>query len=497
MKKLKNALPFIYLTLVTVWLRLINLGYSDYQGDEIRALYRPQAGQEISNFLLNQRKGPVQFLVTYIIKLFNFAYDNEFFVRLPFALAGIGAVYFFYKFLKLEFGKRIALYSALFMALNGLFVAFARIVQYQSFVILFSILTLYFLSLSTKNKTWKISGLYLGAASWGISILTHFDGIFIAPFVLYLLYRWYKDTNFTLIKSIKIKHLAFSLAIFLAILSVFYVPFFFSISESTKEYWSNRISSRTGSSISTFKLYNPIFVIYLYAILAFLSLSRFKEKLPLLAWFLFPFFAMEILVSQPGTHIYTYIIPLCILISYGLENLDVLIEKNQTKLKFINNWYLKLIIFLLLFSLSHVVFVDNTREYAWEDKRFLMLELPKKHNQSSFGFPYYRHWEEIGTYFQTLEENGYYLTNEKKSIASYYVPANLKNMELEADAAQLSGYTYLIYIKKPQSRNERMLEKEPSFWESKHEPVKTYLNNGRVVAKIYRLSASELEKIRN
>jgi len=95
MRKLIKAFPLIYLIFVTLWLRLINLGYSDYQGDEIKALYRPEAGQGISEFLFSQRKGPIQFFVTYIIKIFNPNYDNEFFVRLPFAVAGILAVYFF------------------------------------------------------------------------------------------------------------------------------------------------------------------------------------------------------------------------------------------------------------------------------------------------------------------------------------------------------------------------------------------------------------------
>lgn len=95
MKKRSNILPVVCLIFVSLWLRLINLGYSNYQGDEIKALYRPQVGQNMIDFLLNQRKEPIQFLITYIMSIFNPEYDNEFLLRLPFAIAGILAIYFF------------------------------------------------------------------------------------------------------------------------------------------------------------------------------------------------------------------------------------------------------------------------------------------------------------------------------------------------------------------------------------------------------------------
>lgn len=95
MPKFKTIIPLIYLIFVTLWLRLSNLGYSNYQGDEIKALYLPQLGENLLDFLLRQRKGPIQFLVTYGMRIFNPSYDNELLMRLPFALAGILAIYFF------------------------------------------------------------------------------------------------------------------------------------------------------------------------------------------------------------------------------------------------------------------------------------------------------------------------------------------------------------------------------------------------------------------
>ncbi len=49
-----------FLIFVTMWLHLVNLGYSDYQGDEISALPLPNSNQSLVDFLLTQKKGPVQ-----------------------------------------------------------------------------------------------------------------------------------------------------------------------------------------------------------------------------------------------------------------------------------------------------------------------------------------------------------------------------------------------------------------------------------------------------
>ncbi|RUR72133.1 ArnT family glycosyltransferase [Chlorogloeopsis fritschii PCC 9212] len=492
MKKIINKIPLAYLILATFWLRLINIGYSNYQGDEIKALYRPQDGQSMLNFLLTQRKGPIQFLVTYLMSFINPDYDNEFLLRLPFTIASIFAIYFFYKFVKIEFGQKIALYSSLFVSLNGLFVAFARIVQYQSFVILFSVLALYFFSLSTKYYGWRIYGLYLGMLLWGLSILAHYDGIFIAPFVFYLVYRWYVNSRNN---KQTIKHLIYATTIFLASLSVFYIPFFLSISESTKEYWVDRISKQSVSSTKTFMTYNPLFLIYIYAVLGLMGLFKIKENSSVVLWFLFPLIALETLVGNPGTHIYTYVIPFCILMAFGLEEFHSFLKKrffNQSKYISV---FIVSTIYISSFLFSHLLFIDNKQEYPWENKNFFFLNFKRQSRQSLFGFPYYRHWEKVELYLESAKSNGYFITNEKKSITRYYIPGNFKNLELYPYDSNSTGEIYVIYIRNPQSGNKKILDKEQSYWEERYQPVKTFSNHGRIVTTIYRFSGSEWEKV--
>jgi len=84
-KERPYLIPLACLILVTVWMRIANLGYSDYQGDEIKALATPLSGESLGEFLLEQRKGPVQFLVTYGIQLAHPSLSNQFLTRLPFA----------------------------------------------------------------------------------------------------------------------------------------------------------------------------------------------------------------------------------------------------------------------------------------------------------------------------------------------------------------------------------------------------------------------------
>ncbi len=483
-QKIINQFPLVCLIIITLWLRLVNLGYSNYQGDEIKALYRPKPDQNLLDFLLHQRKGPIQFLITYIMSFFNSNYDNEFLLRLPFALAGIFAIYFFYKLVRLEFGHKIAFYSSFFVASNGLFVAFARIVQYQSFVILFLVLALYFLSLSTKYNHLRIYGLYLGMGFWGLSILAHYDGIFVAPFVFYLAYRWYINNRN------QRQYLICAIICFIALVSVFYIPFFLSISESTKQYWSDRISRQSVSSLKTFTTYNPFLIIYLYLFLGLWGLVRIKENFSIFLWFLFPCLFLEIFVSNPGTHIYTYVLPFCILMAFGLEEI-------QSRLKNCINFSFLSAIYIICFYFSHLLFVDNQQEYPWEDKKVLFLTVRKQSRQSLFGFPYYRHWEKVGAYLQSTGSNGYFATNEKKSITRYYIPESFKNVESYPIPESLQGEIYVIYIKNPQSGNKKIGNKEESYWERKYKPLRTFCNHGRVVTTIYRISFSDWKNIVN
>ena len=286
----KATIPALFLIFVTFWLRIVYLGYSDYQGDEIKAMYRPEAGQNMYEFLMDQRKGPLQFFITAVLKPATNNYYDNLGLRLPFALAGIISVFVFYKFVKLHFGKEVAYIAAFLLSVNGFFVAFSRIVQYQSFTILFFLLALYLFSLALENGKWKFNGWYLGGLCWGLSALAHYDAVFILPFVLYIYIKWFKKYE-EMSKKEKILVTIYSALITLLIMSIFYVPFILQVSSGQIDYWVGRVEDATGkisSSIYLFNVYNPIFVTKLYLAFFILSLVKIKKILMLIVWAAFP-----------------------------------------------------------------------------------------------------------------------------------------------------------------------------------------------------------------
>ena len=152
---------FILVAIIAFVLRFVNLSYSDYQGDEIKAMFVVPNNQTVFEFLINQRKGPGQFVVTSIVKLIDQDYSSEFLTRLPFAVAGFLSVLFFYNLVEKCFNKKIAFYASIFFATNGFLVALSRIAQYQSFVILFAILSAYCAFLAYKKDEFSKNGIFL------------------------------------------------------------------------------------------------------------------------------------------------------------------------------------------------------------------------------------------------------------------------------------------------------------------------------------------------
>lgn len=531
---IKKHYLLIVLLVLAIFLRLLNLGYSDFQGDEIKALFIPEPGQSISDFLLTQRKGPVQFLVTYLITFASPDYSSEFITRLPFALAGILAVFFFYKFLLLEFDKKLAFFATFFLVTNGFFIAFSRIVQYQSFVIMFMIAALYFFSLASRSKEWAVKGIYVGFILWALSILSHYDGVFIFPYVAYLLFRWSKKQVFDFsnvlemfkFKSIfkNFRHLLLSGLIFIFLLVLFYIPFVFNLDDATKNYWAGRLEGtgdKLASSVYLFSVYQPIYVFEMYLVLFILGVfqflkrfigfellmsvakSRFKNIGTLLVltfsdnfhkvvalnvWFLVAFLFFEGLVSIPGTHIYTYLLPMFIYLGFGVVMIDQLLQRLLKHFGLVISTVGIAIVFAFIFFQSFAVFVDHTKEYPWRNEKFLLWTLPAPspvYHLSMFGFPYYRHWEEIADFI--LSDSGvvpcprnkpletcthgndkvtFYSTNERDSIARYHIPYS----------KETNKAGYYVYIRDPQSFSHELNQEKVEYWAANYPAVLTLTN---------------------
>lgn len=496
-----NGALAVLVTLAGV-LRILHIDYSDFQGDEIKALFLPSPGQSTWEFLLEQRKGPFQFLITFLIKLIDPAYSNYLIDRILFALAGVLTVLFFYKLVRNMFGNRVALFSSMFLVTNGFFVAFSRIIQYQSFVVLFMVLTLFCFSVQ------KTKYIYLGFVFWILGVLSHYDAVFIIPVAFYFLWTWVrKEKQFDKPRLIRLLVLCL---ISVAAVSIFYLPFLTNLSDSTVSYWQGRItgdvSGKMSSSAYLFSVYQPIFVLKIYAILfalgVLLSVLTFvvlntnlfliKNRKALIAvatWFILGVIFMEALVYIPGTHIYVYLLPLFIILGFGvyfIQNLlSLLLGGKFGNLIFIIGCTA---VFAFLYAQSYFIYVDNYNEYPWESKKFLIWTLPvpnSSYHLSLFGFPYYRNWRSISDYTKLNANIKAYSSNERRTISRYYI-----DLDKSVDKAG-----YYIHIKNPQSYDSESKEEKAIYWSSKYKPVYTITRHGDEIVSIFLMESGSYSEI--
>ena len=182
------ALPLVMIVVAGIIFRLAWLGYSEFQGDEALAMISAAGaleGHEDALFL--RGKGPGEVLLP--VALWRLTGTlNEGAARLPFAVAGallplVGFLLAASLFDGRRSGLMTGLAAAVFLALNGFMVAFARIVQYQSLVVLMSGLALlcaWQWRRDTRARWLVACGLFLGTG-----LLAHYDVLLVVPAVIY------------------------------------------------------------------------------------------------------------------------------------------------------------------------------------------------------------------------------------------------------------------------------------------------------------------------
>jgi len=332
--------------------------------------------------------------------------------------------------------------------------------------------------------------------------------------VAYLLYIWANNHNGFNLKNTNtwlesIKKLIFPSLIFLGMLLAFYIPFVLELSKSTLDYWQTRIEGTGGkvsSSMYLFRVYQPIYVIHIYTALfglgglnfilkTFKALKNkdFNSSLILgtiLVWFTIPWIFLEVFVEIPGTHIYCYLLPLFIILAFGIDLIRFLISKVLGKITFSQILFSTglSVVFLFLFLQSNQIFVDHQKEYPWENEKFLIWEFHKPtpiFHLSMFGFPYYRNWNEIGNIVMDSENNGFYATNERDSISRFHI----KLKKSTSDAG------HFVYIKNPQSFTNDITNEKAKYWMENYSPIATFFKSGESVVEIYYMPQGDLKQI--
>jgi hypothetical protein len=108
-----------------------------------------------------------------------------------------------------------------------------------------------------------------------------------------------------------------------------------------------------------------------------------------IAWIVFGLAFMEVFTTFPGTHIWVYILPLCIFIGFIFSVIDEMLPKLLKVLYY----PLIFVLFMFLTAQSYAIFVDHESEYPWGKETFLYWKLnppDTSYQLSLFGFPYRR-----------------------------------------------------------------------------------------------------------
>lgn len=414
----KNRLEFLLiglLILLSAILRFPQLGYSHFYGDETKTLYIDKT-QVASDFLLSQRKGPMQFIVVWFMEKVTGGH-SEFWVRLPFAFAGVLSVLALYLLTRKLFGKRAAVISSFLYTASGFSVAFSRIAQYQSFLVLLGLLSVYFFIKGFENKKYFL----ISSLLFAISFLFHYDTVFYLVPILILSYL-YAGKDRSHLKTILINFIL--PAVFVC--AVFYIPYFINghFYNETFGYLTRRFSGKDylpNNSFYTFLVYNPTFlalVPFLFSLLYFIFGKGKFYRLMFLAWFAVPFIVFQVLFKNPGTHILNYFLPFYIVSGAGFT---VIFDKLKTR----TFYAFPVLAFIYLFLLSAYIYIPFfSSGYPWISDKFPLSNLSqanKSFNLFLYGFPYNRGWDQMRIYFLSQKGVRGLYTNDNETMAHYYL----------------------------------------------------------------------------
>lgn len=413
-QKIKNNKLEVFLLIlvgiISICLRFIDLGYHHYYGDEVKTLFL-RKDQSAFDFLMEQRKGPVQFLMVWGMEKISGGFD-EFFVRFPFAVFGFLLIYVFYYFVRITLNNNltISMFSTFLVALNGIYIAFSRTAQYQMVYLVFGFLSIILFKKYLDEKIKKKSLIYFSFSVFffTIGLLTHYDILFfLLP--LFLIFREFKKVLLLLFLSCSLSFTFYGPQIFLG---------FFS--ENTAGYLSKRIVGKEylpNYTPYTFLLYNPLYL-YLVGVLILSIYGYYKsnreEREAYGRWFFLPFILLDFFVLVPGTHVHNYLFPIFILAGIGFDNIKKIWSLSLGFLSLIFVSLVQLQVFLPRFNVG----------YPFQDSYLLgisQLKINKGYSTPIYGFVYHRSWKEISEFMRKQKRVPSFTTNENKVVAEYYL----------------------------------------------------------------------------
>ncbi len=416
--------------IIAALVRLPNLAYSEFQGDEAVIMSRAaQALEGDDGELFLHQKGPVEVLIP--MSLWSLTgTTSEWQVRLPFAFMGCLAVVAIALLADAWFGPRTGALAGMLAGISGFLVAFSRIVQYQNVVVAMGCLALLWLTRAANQQ--RDVGVLLGAAFTAYGLLAHYDAVLIGPAGLWLLGRYlFTDPAW---RPRRIRVLTVGVGIGVLVLASFYLPFvlnpmfdrtfaYLTAGRMGGDAWfHNSLGSVWRMSV----FYNALaYVVGLGLLVVGAAVLGLGTPA---AWltFVVPFLFYAFVVIDPRTHVYTFYPGAVILAAGALAWLGGRVRR------YARPWtYGAFAVVALWYGLSAgymmVAFLSHTPEYkrTWPESRHPLYPVPFSDDAlplyGHFGFPYRAGWKVVDALFADGTLQGTYASNEEPEITTWYV----------------------------------------------------------------------------
>ncbi|MFN8636386.1 MAG: glycosyltransferase family 39 protein [Chloroflexota bacterium] len=423
-------------------LRLSGLGYSEFQGDETEVILRATGVvQSLPDALYYHGKGPGEIVVVALgYGLVGALSEGT--ARLTFALAGVGGVVAFSLVARRLLGSAGGLAAGLLLAVNGYFLAFSRITQYQSLVLVLGMLGLWCAVRWSQGGSaiWPV----LAGAFVATAALAHYDALWLLP-PIGLVVLWRTGLRGLTERSVLLPWLQGALA-GIVILALFFVPY---LDSPLFALATDRIGDRVGAGfprnnlqaiVASGELYlgtaYPLILAGLILLggLALLARRPSASSLPVwllgLVWAVVPLLFYAFVARKPGTHIHVATAGLALLAGAGFAVLWGTASPPLPRLGR-GGWGVRaLLATLLIASLALViaylvpVYLQSTAEVVREN-RVASLPLAWRPpgglpTKERFGFPYQAGWKAIGTLFADGTLQGSYDSNEQPQVTYWY-----------------------------------------------------------------------------
>jgi 4-amino-4-deoxy-L-arabinose transferase-like glycosyltransferase len=302
------------------------MGYKEIQGDEGVILVRAAAaltGDDAELFL--HQKGPMEILLPLMTWGVTGAF-NEFWARLPFLWAGLLGVAALTLLARRWFNGRVAFIAGLLFAIMGFGIAFSRIIQYQTLVMLWGLLAL--LTATRYREEGRPLDLYVTAVFLAGGLLAHYDAVLVVPAVGWVLGSGERGVARG---EWHVREWVIAGLLGAGVLGLFYAPFALNpnFGRTVRYLLNDRVGTEAGltdwSGTAVWQMmtfYNSTyFIVGLMGLLlvGLWRLWRHREGGSAVLTFLVPALFYVFVVSDPRTHVYTIFPGAIILAAVGRQ----------------------------------------------------------------------------------------------------------------------------------------------------------------------------------